>query len=129
MMVVVHSALRHDFVLRRSESARTVVGHERSALPRALSRQQPQHRDPAQHVAEQRPGQVTPGEQQPVVARMFDEPSPGLYQALLQAGQRPVVHRRRQHQPPPQIPEVVRRLQQRQGGERSYLRGVHTALL
>ena len=38
---------------------------------------------------------------------MFDEPSAGFYQALPQAGQRPGADPRRQHQPPPQIPEVV----------------------
>jgi len=47
------------------------------------------------------------GQLQPVVARMLDEPSPGLHQPLLQAGQRPLPDRRGQRQPPPQIPEVI----------------------
>jgi hypothetical protein len=47
------------------------------------------------------------GQQQPVVARMLDEPSAGLHQPLLQAGQRPLPDPRGQRQPAPQIPEVI----------------------
>ncbi len=47
------------------------------------------------------------GQQQPVVARVLDQPSAGFHQPLLQAGQRPGGDPRRQRQPPPQVPEVV----------------------
>jgi serine/threonine protein kinase len=44
---------------------------------------------------------------------MFHQPSSGLDQPLLQAGQRPVLNPSRQTQPPPQIPQVVGQQAQR----------------
>jgi hypothetical protein len=44
---------------------------------------------------------------QPIVACMLDEPSAGLDQPLLQAGQRPAGDPRRQRQPPLQIAEII----------------------
>src|SRR6202035_4576491 len=38
---------------------------------------------------------------------MLDDPSAGLHQPLLQAGQRPLPDPRGQRQPSPQIPEVI----------------------
>src|SRR6516162_10584298 len=46
-------------------------------------------------------------QQQPVVARVLDQPAARLHQPLLQTAQRPVVNSPRQHQPPPQVPQVV----------------------
>jgi hypothetical protein len=40
------------------------------------------------------------GQQQPVVAGMFHQPSTSLHQPLLQAGQRPVLDSLGQRQPP-----------------------------
>src|SRR5450756_1555905 len=45
---------------------------------------------------------------------MFHQPSSGLHQPLLQAGQGPVLNPSRQTQPPPQIPQVVGQQAQRQ---------------
>ena len=39
---------------------------------------------------------------------MFHQPPTRLDEALLETGERPGVDSRRQHQPPPEIPEVVR---------------------
>jgi hypothetical protein len=78
-----------------------------STLRCALSHWRRQHRDLPQHAGKQPPRQMPFGQQQPVVARMLDEPSTGLHQPLLQAGQRPLPDPRGQRQPPPQIPEVI----------------------
>jgi hypothetical protein len=49
-----------------------------------------------------------------VVPRVLDQqPATRLHQPLLQTGQRPVVDRLRQHQPPPQVPQVVALSRQR----------------
>src|ERR1035437_1108017 len=53
-------------------------------------------------------------QQQPIVTRMFDQPSSGLHQPLLQAGQRPVLDSLGQRQPPPQISQVVSQHTQRE---------------
>src|ERR1035437_4438932 len=45
---------------------------------------------------------------------MFDQPSSGLHQPLLQTRQRPVLDSLGQHQPPPQIPQIVGQQAQRQ---------------
>ena len=47
-------------------------------------------------------------QQEPVVPSMFHQPPARLDEALLQTRERPGVDSRRQHQPPPEIPEVVR---------------------
>ncbi len=47
-------------------------------------------------------------EQQAVITRIFHQPSAGLYQTLPQTRQRPVGNPARQHQTPPQVPQVVR---------------------
>ena len=39
-------------------------------------------------------------QEQPVVARMLDEPSAGLHEALLHAGERPAIDALSQDQPP-----------------------------
>src|ERR1019366_1130276 len=62
---------------------------------------------PPQHASKEPARQMTLRQQQPVVARVLDQTSAGFHQALLQAGQRPGGDPRRQHQPPPQISEVV----------------------
>ena len=48
-----------------------------------------------------------PPQQQPVIAGVQDQASAGFHQALQQAGERPVVDAFRQHQPPPQVAQVV----------------------
>jgi hypothetical protein len=47
------------------------------------------------------------GQHQPVVSGMFHQATARLHQPLLQAGQRPTVNPSGQHQPPPQVPQVV----------------------
>ena len=56
---------------------------------------------------------MTLRQQQPVVPSMLYQTSAGFHQPLLQAGQRPGVDPHRQRQPPPEIPEVVRKGQAR----------------
>ena len=63
--------------------------------------------NPPYHAPEQPPREMTLGQHQPVVPPVFHQPAAGLHQALLQAAQRPVVNPPRQHQPPPEIPQVV----------------------
>src|SRR5215470_6270024 len=48
-----------------------------------------------------------PPQQQPVVARVLDRPAARLHQPLLQTAQRPVDNPPWQHQPPPEVPQVV----------------------
>ena len=50
-----------------------------------LPARQRQRPDPVQHVTEQPPVQMPLGQQQPVVARVLDQPAAGLHQPLLQA--------------------------------------------
>ena len=50
---------------------------------------------------------MTLGQQQPVVPRMFHQAAAGLDEALLHAGQRPVVDTLGEHEPPPEVAEVV----------------------
>ena len=50
---------------------------------------------------------MTLRQQQPVVPRMLHQTPTGLDEPLLHTGQRPAFDPPRQHQPPPQIPEVV----------------------
>src|ERR1035441_4547297 len=79
-----------------------------SRLPRPrLSRRKRQPRDSPEHTAKQPPRQMALRQQEPVVAGMFHQPSSGLHQPLLQAGQRPVLDSLGQRQPPPQIAQVV----------------------
>src|ERR1039457_5250957 len=66
-----------------------------------------QPRDSPEHTAKQPPRQMALRQQEPVVAGMFHQPSSGLHQPLLQAGQRPVLDPLGQPQPPPQIAQVV----------------------
>ena len=63
--------------------------------------------DPLQHRPEQAPSQVTPRQEQSVVARVFHEPCARLDEALLETGQRPRVDPLREHEPPPEMPNVV----------------------
>ena len=77
----------------------------RSTLP-ARQRQRP---DPVQHVAEQPAVQMPPGQQQPIVPRVLDQPTTRLHQAVLQARQRPALDPVRQPEPPPQVAQVVGR--------------------
>ena len=46
-------------------------------------------------------------QQQPVIAGVLDQSATRLHQPLLQTRQQPVVDCRWQHQPPPQVPQVV----------------------
>ena len=62
---------------------------------------------PLQHRTEQAPRQVTLRQEQPVVARVFHEPRARLDEELLETGQRPRVDPLREHEPPPEIPEVL----------------------
>jgi hypothetical protein len=64
--------------------------------------------DLRQHVRKQPPREMALRQQQPVVARMLYEPSAGLDQPLLQAGQRPGGDPHQQRQPPPEVLEVLR---------------------
>jgi hypothetical protein len=45
-------------------------------------------------------------QEQPIISSVFDQPPASLHQPLLQAGERQVANSLRQHQPPPQVPEV-----------------------
>src|ERR1039458_4586010 len=79
-----------------------------SRLPQPrLSRRKRQPRDSPEHTAKQPPRHMALRQQEPVVAGMFHQPSSGLHQPLLQAGQRPVLDPLGQRQPPPQIAQVV----------------------
>jgi len=75
---------------------------------RTLPRCQGQKGDPPHHASKQSPRQVTLGQEEPVVAGLLDQTSAGLYQPLLQAGERPVLDPLGQHQPSPQVPQIVR---------------------
>ena len=50
---------------------------------------------------------MTLPQQEPVIARVFDHTPASLHETLLQAGQRPAVDPFREHESPPQIPDVV----------------------
>ena len=50
---------------------------------------------------------MTLRQQQPVLASVLDQSTAGFYKSLLQARQRPLLDPLRQHQPPPQIPQIV----------------------
>ena len=50
---------------------------------------------------------MTLRQQEPVIARVFDQLPARFHETLLQAGLRPAVDPFREHEPPPQIPEVV----------------------
>ena len=82
----------------------------RNSLPsaRALSRRRRQRRDLPQHAGKQPPRQMPLGQQQPVVARMLDQPPAGFYQPLLQAGQRPLLTPAGNTKPPAQIAQARR---------------------
>ena len=72
-----------------------------------LPRWQRQHRDASHHTPNQPLRQMAFRQQKPVVAGMLYQPSTCLHQPLLQAGQRPRFDSLRQHQPPPQVAQVV----------------------
>src|ERR1022692_4864330 len=55
----------------------------------------------------QPPREVTLRQQQPVISGVLDQASACFHQPLLQARERPVLDSLRQHQPPPQVPQVV----------------------
>ena len=83
--------------------------HRTCSVPcSCLSRRRRQQRgDLVQHATEEPPRQVTLRQQQPIVAGMFNQTASGFHQPLLQAGQRPPVDACRQHQPPPQVAEIL----------------------
>lgn len=58
-------------------------------------------------IAQQPAGQMALGQQEPVVPGVLHKTPAALDQPLLETGERPGLDARRQHQPPPQIPEVV----------------------
>jgi hypothetical protein len=62
----------------------------------------------SQHAPKQPPREVTLRQQQPIIAGMLDQPPARLDQPLLQTRQGPVADAPRQHQSPPQVPEIVR---------------------
>jgi hypothetical protein len=64
-------------------------------------------RDPSQHAPNRPPREVTLCRQQPVISCVPAQPSARFHQPLLQARERPVVDSLRQHQPPPQVAQVV----------------------
>ncbi len=61
-------------------------------------------------------GQVALRQQQPVVAGVLDQPPTRLDEALLETGQRPTINALGEHQPPPEVPEVVGQHAQLQPG-------------
>src|ERR1035441_5582491 len=63
--------------------------------------------NPPQHASEQAPREMALRQQKPVVTGMLYQPPAGLHQPLLQAGQRPRSDSLRQHEPPPQVAQVV----------------------
>ena len=73
-----------------------------------LARPDRQRPDPPEHPPKHASGQVALGQHKLVVPGVPDQPPTRLDEALLEAGQRPRVDLRRQHEPPPQIPQVVR---------------------
>ena len=100
-----------------ARASRAFLGHRSSrvsllcqagvlALATSICRDR-ERRDPLEHRPEQAPSQVTLRQQQPVIARVFHQPATRLDKALLETGQRPGVDPLREHQPPPEIPEVV----------------------
>jgi hypothetical protein len=58
---------------------------------RALARRDRQRPDPPEHCPEQASCQMTLGQQQPVVPRMFHQTHAGFDKALLHTGERPPV--------------------------------------
>ena len=95
-----------DFLRHFSPSA-TSFNQVCFPLRPRLPRRERQCSGPPHHCPEEPPRQMTLRQQQPVVASMLNQPTSGLHQALLHAGQRPVVKPLGQRQPPPQVPEVV----------------------
>jgi hypothetical protein len=81
-----------------------------------LTRWHRQRRNPLQHAPKQTPVQMSLGQQQPVVPGVLDQSPTRFAQPLLQARQGPVADAQRQHQPPPQIPQVVSDYAQPQSG-------------
>ena len=83
--------------------AHTVSGRYRPSAGRDWQRP-----DPPEHRPEQPPRQVALGQQEPVVPGVLDQPPTRLDEALLETCQRRAIDAPWQHQPPPEIPEVVR---------------------
>ena len=72
-----------------------------------LTRWHRQRRNPPQYAPKQTPVQMSLGQQQPVVPGVLDHSPTRFDQPLLQACQRPGVDSLRQHEPPPQVAQVV----------------------
>jgi len=79
----------------------------RAQILQPLPARHRQRIDPPQHLAKQPPVQMSLGQQQPVVPGVLDQSPASLHEPLLQASQRPGVDSLRQHQPPPQVAQVV----------------------
>src|SRR5713226_759840 len=107
-MLAVKNSIKRSLVWAPASAIAAVVIEICSTLALASSRRRRERRDPRQHATKQPPRQMTLCQQEPVVAGVFDQTSASFHQALLHAGQRPLTDPRRQRQPPPQIPEVVR---------------------
>ena len=65
--------------------------------------------DPLEHRRKQASGQMTLGQQQPVVSRVFHQAPACLGKAAAHWSTRPAVDALRQCQPPPQVSQVVSR--------------------
>src|ERR1017187_1633254 len=63
--------------------------------------------NPPDHAHEQPPCEMALCQHQPVVPCVLDQSAARLHQPLLQTGQRPVLGLLRQHQPPPEVSQVV----------------------
>src|SRR6266849_3009955 len=72
-----------------------------------LPARQRQRIDPPQHLAKEASMQMPAGKQQPIIAGMLASRPPVLDQPLLQASPRPGVDSLRQHDPTPQVAQVV----------------------
>src|ERR1039457_1823399 len=59
------------------------------------------------HAHELPPCEMALCQHRPVVPRVLDQSAARLHQPLLQTGQRPVLNLLRQHQPPPEVAQVV----------------------
>ena len=64
-------------------------------------------RNPSQPAGKTLPREMPLGQQQPVMARMFYQPSSGLHRTLLQTRKRPVPNAVRQRQSSPEVARVV----------------------
>jgi hypothetical protein len=73
---------------------------------RALSGWHRQSLNPPHHAPKELPRQAALCQQQPVVASVLDQPTSRLHQPLLHSRQRPLLDPLRQHQAPPQVPQV-----------------------